>query len=587
MLRIFKHLTKVDVLLIILIVGLVVVQSWLEITIPNLIGTMTNHLGRYGISEGMAPILINGGLMLGAATGSLLAALLSVWLSTRIGAGFAARVRASMFSKVEQFSVLEVNKFSPASLLTRSTNDVQRVQMFFVMGVRLFIRAPVTAIWALILMGFGNWQFLTVIGAALALMVVMVVFLIFFALPKFKKVQSLTDDINRLTRENLSGIRVVRAYNAQNFQEEKFEKANKDMVKNNLLVERAFQIMNPALMLLIGGVSLGAVLITAFLIYGADIYTQYYMVGEMITFSQLGVLVIVSFVMMIIIFSIMPRAVVSGKRILEVLDTPSSVVDGDGVEIKNENLGDIEFNNVSFKYPDAEGYVLKDISFKAKKGETVAFIGSTGSGKSSLINLVPRFYDATDGEILVSGAKIKDYKIDELNKQIGYVSQKGIIFSGTIKDNIAIGEKGEAMTNDEVLSALDTAQASDFVSKLEKGIDAPTAQGGTNLSGGQKQRVSIARALAKKSPILIFDDSFSALDYKTDRLLRDALKQDAKDSTKLIVAQRIGTILDADQILVLDKGSVVGKGTHKELLKTCSVYQEIAYSQLSKEELSA
>jgi len=585
MLRIFKHLTKVDVLLIILIAGLVVVQSWLEITIPDLIGSMTEHLTERGMDFELTTIFYYGGLMLGAAVGSLVAAIISVWLSTKVAAGFAARLRLKIFESVEKFSILEINKFSPASLLTRTTNDVQRVQLFVAMGTRLFIRAPVTAIWALVLMGFGNWQFLTVIGVALFVMVILVTFLILFALPKFRRVQSLTDEINRLTRENLSGIRVVRAYNAQHFQEEKFEKANKDIVKNNLLVERSFQIMMPGLMLIIGGVSLGITLITAFLIYGADVVTQGALVKDMMVFSQLGVIVIMSFVMMIIIFATLPRAVVSGKRILQVLDTPSSVADGIGAEVLEENLGEVEFKNVSFKYPDAEGYVLENINFKAKRGQTVAFIGSTGSGKSSLINLVPRFYDATEGEILVSGASVKDYKLDDLNKQIGYVSQKGVIFKGTIKDNIAIGEMGEGMSDEDILTALNTAQADEFISNLPQGAESPTAQGGTNLSGGQKQRVSIARALAKKPPILIFDDSFSALDYKTDRALRDALKQDAANSTKLVVAQRIGTILDADQIFVLDKGCVVGFGTHKELLKSCDVYKEIAYSQLSKEEL--
>jgi len=587
MLRIFKHLTKKDVILIVLIVGLVVVQSWLEITIPNLIGQMTYSLVNYGADSIIGSILSTGGLMLGAAFGSLIAAIVSVWLSTKIAAGFAARVRGKIFAKVDSFSATEVNKFSPASLITRTTNDVQRVQMFLAMGVRLFVRAPVTAIWALTVMGTRNWEFIIVVAIALFIMVAMVTFLVVMALPKFKKVQALTDDINRLTRENLSGIRVVRAYNAQSFQEEKFEKANSEMVKTNLFVERAFNIMMPGMLMIIGAVSLGITLVAAFLIYGADgnIAMQAELVSNMLEFSQLSVLVIMSFVMMIIIFATMPRAIVSGKRILEVLETELTIVDGAGVEVQDENLGKVEFKNVSFKYPDAEGYVLQDISFSALKGETVAFIGSTGSGKSTLINLVPRFYDVTEGEIFVNGAPVVDYKLNELSKQIGYVSQRGVIFNSTIKENIAFGQVGEDMQDDDIHAAISTAQADDFVSKLDDGINSATAQGGTNLSGGQKQRVSIARALAKKAPILIFDDSFSALDYKTDKALRDALSKEAANTTKLIVAQRIGTILDADQILVLDKGMVVGKGTHKELLASCEVYKEIAYSQLSKEEL--
>ena len=586
MLKILRYLTKKDVLIIAIIALLVVGQVWLEIEIPRLLGEMaqaiTNPLEPLVLSE----IFVTGGIMVALALGSLVAAIISVFLSSKMAAGFARRLREKVFSKVESFSTAEVNNFSPNSLITRTTQDVARVQMIVGVGVRLFVRAPVMAIWALNRIASQNWYYLALMGGAFTVMAILVVFIIMIALPRFRKVQKLLDNINRLTRENLSGIRVVRAYNAENFQTEKFEEANSEMTKEQLFVERSFQIIHPGMALIISGLTVGITLITAFLISGTyEATVQDLLFADMLMFNQYAMMAIMAFVLLIFVFANLPRAVVSAKRILEVLDTQSSIVDGDGVMPIESDIGKVEFRGVSFKYPDAEQNILEDISFTANPGETVAFIGSTGSGKSSLINLAPRFYDATIGEIFISGQNIKDYKLADLNRQIGFVSQKGIIFSGTIKDNIALGEMEDSLSEAEVLEAVEVAQASDFILAKESGLDSHTAQGGTNLSGGQKQRVSIARALAKKPNILIFDDSFSALDYKTDRALRDSLKTEFKGVTQLIVAQRIGTIRDADKIMVLDKGKAVGYGSHSELMATCEIYKEIAFSQLSEEEL--
>jgi len=571
------------------ITALMVVQAWLEIEIPRLMGEMTQTITAptaYGIA--MGDIWRTGGFMLLAAVGSLTCAILAVWLSTRMSARFAAGLRSEIFNRVEQFSATEINRFSIPGLITRTTNDVTRVQMFLGIGARLIIRAPVMAIWAFTRISMQNWRFVAVVGIAIVVMMLVVLSIVVFVIPKNKKIQELTDDLNRHTRESLMGIRVVRAYNAQSYQEQKFEASNSEMQKTQTFVERLMQLLTPGMLLIVSGLTLSITLITATLIrYVTDVAVQSEMVADMLTFSQYAIIAIMSFVMLVIVFTLLPRAAVSSKRILEVLDTPSSVVDGEGIDKRNEKQsGCVEFKNVSFSYDDSEENVLENISFKVNKGETIAFIGSTGSGKSTLINLIPRFYDATEGQILIGGEHIQDYKLDALNNLIGYVSQKGIIFSGTIRDNIALGEKGEKMTDADIHAAVSIAQASEVVASKEGGLDARTAQGGSNFSGGQKQRLSIARALAKKPEILIFDDSFSALDFKTDRSLRDALATHTQGVTKLIVAQRIGSIADADHIMVLDKGRVVGFGKHRELLQTCGVYVQIARSQLSKEELA-
>jgi len=584
--------------MIVVIVALVVAQVWLEIEIPRHMGAITQSITSANENLSAGAILASGGIMVALAAGSLAAALISVYLSSTMAANFAARLRAVMFSKVESFSQKEVNQFSPASLITRTTTDVSRVQMLVGMGVRLFVRAPVMAIWAITRIANQNWYFMALVGVAYFIMITLVVVLVIIAVPRFKRTQQLLDNINRLTKENLSGIRVVRAYNAQNYQAEKFETANSEMTRVQLFVERSMQVMHPGMALVISGLTLGITVITALLIYAAGVDVSYGMpahlygleaqgvlFADMIMFNQYARMAIMAFVLLIFIFANLPRAIVSSKRILEVLNTASSVTDGVGVVAKAENMGTVQFNNVSFKYPDAEEAVIEGISFSANRGEVVAFIGSTGSGKSSLINLVPRFYDATGGEIFISGENIKHYKLADLNRQIGYISQKGVIFKGTIKENIAYGEMGDELSESQILEALEIAQAKDFVMQKDGVLQAETAQGGTNLSGGQKQRISIARALAKKPPILIFDDSFSALDYRTDKLLRAALNKEFATATKLIVAQRIGTIKDADKIIVLEKGRIVGEGKHTHLMQTCKVYKEIALSQLSEEEL--
>jgi ATP-binding cassette subfamily B protein len=479
----------------------------------------------------------------------------------------------------------EVGKFSTASLITRTTNDVMQVQMLIVMGLQAIIKAPVMGVWAVTKISGKSREWMFSTAAAVVLLLIIVVVGVALVLPKFRKLQKMTDELNRVTRENLTGLRVVRAYNAENYQEAKFEKANNDLVKAHLFTGRTMAFMMPSIQLVMNGLTLAIYWVGAYLIENAALTEKIGLFSDMIVFTQYAIQVVMAFMLLVMLFMIVPRASVSAKRILEVLETPLSIEDGTVDDKPGDQRGEVEFRHVSFRYPGAEENVLSDVSFTAHRGETVAFIGSTGSGKSTVVNLVPRFYDATDGEILVDGCNVKDYTQEALRNKIGYVSQKAILFSGTVRENIAFGECGHDLDS-SVIESVYTAQASEFVEKMDGGYDAHIAQGGGNLSGGQKQRLSIARAICRHPEIMIFDDSFSALDYKTDRELRKRLNTDCRDCTKLIVAQRIGTIRDADRIVVLEEGKVVGIGTHDELMKTCDVYQQIAYSQLSKEELA-
>ena len=584
MLKLFRYLSKRDWALFILSVGLVVLQVWLELTMPDYTAEITTLVVSGG--ESVKPILIAGGKMLACAAGSLASAIVVGFFASKISASFACRLRAAIFDKVQSFSMEEINGFSTASLITRSTNDVTQVQMLLLLGMQLMIKAPVMAVWAVIKILGKNWEWSVVVAAAVGLLIVTILIVVVFAVPKFKRIQTLTDNLNNVTRENLTGVRVVRAYNAEEYQERTFNAANTELANTHLFVGRVMAIMNPVMNIIMSGMSLAIYWIGAALIKDVEMLLRPALYGDMTSFMAYGIQVVISFMMLIMIFMILPRSLVSARRLNEVLDLKPSVSDAENPVIPPEEVkGEVEFRNVSFKYPDAEEYVITDISFKANKGDTVAFIGSTGSGKSTLINLVPRFYDATKGEVLVDGVNVKDYKLEDLHRKLGYVPQRGVLFSGTVDSNVNYGYGAEGRTEEDVKRAVAIAQGSDFVEKMEGAYSAAIAQGGTNVSGGQKQRLSIARAVVRDPEIFIFDDSFSALDYKTDRVLRSALDKETGHATRLIVAQRIGTILDADKILVLDEGKVVGQGTHKELMENCEVYRQIAYSQLSKEEL--
>ena len=556
-------------------------QVWLELKMPDYMSKVTILVQTEGSK--MSDILINGGYMLLCAFGSLVGAVIVGYLIAILSAGFSKKLRGKLFRKVEEMSMSDVKDFSTNSLITRTTNDITHVEMFVGFGLQLLIKAPVTAVWAITKILNKSWEWSMVTAVAVVILLVVIGILTIIVLPKFKIVQKLTDKLNEVTRENLTGIRVVRAFNAENYQEKKFKNVNDDLTNLQLFNQKSMSIMSPVMYLIMYMLTLIIYFIGAYLIKDAMMADKIALFGDMVVFSSYAMQIIMSFLMLAMIFMILPRAEVSASRINEVLDTDISVKDGN-VETKKE-VGTIEFKNVSFKYPDAEEYVLRNISFKANKGDTVAFIGSTGSGKSTLVNLVVRFYDVTEGEILIDGINIKDYKLEYLYKLIGYVPQKAVMFNGTVNSNIAYGEAKEVITDSRIKEAAKVAQADDFVSKMDDGYASHIAQGGTNVSGGQKQRLAIARAIAKNPEIYIFDDSFSALDYKTDAVLRKELKKYMKDATSLIVAQRIGTIMNADKIIVLDNGTSVGVGTHEELLKSCEVYKEIALSQLSKEEL--
>lgn len=587
MLKILKYLTKKDWMFVLCSFLFVVVQVYLDLRLPDYMSEIT-RLVQTSNSE-MREILSAGGYMLLCAFGSLIAAFIVGYFAAQIASNLSWKLRSSVYDKIEGFSMAEINKFSTPSLITRSTNDITQIQNIVAMGLQLIIKAPITAVWAVCKILDKGWQWSGATGGAILVLVLIILVIMIFALPRFKKIQKLTDRLNLVTRENLTGIRVVRAYNAENYQNSKFENVNEEITKNNLVINRVMSILQPGMMFVLNGLTLAIYWIGAYLINDANIMDKMNLFSDMIVFSSYSMQVIMAFMMLTMIFIMMPRASVSAKRILEVLNTKESIVDGDGKFEKTSKIGEIEFKNVSFKYPDSEGsdYVLRDINFTAKIGETVAIIGSTGSGKTSLINLIPRFYDVTEGEVLVNGVNVKKYKQKELNNLLGYVHQKAVLFSGNITSNVAYGNNGKENYSElDVKRAVKIAQGTEFVENMENTYNASISQGGSNVSGGQKQRLSIARAICRKPEIYIFDDSFSALDYKTDRKLRSVLKHEISNATNLIVAQRIGTIIDADKIIVLDEGQIAGMGTHHELMKKCRVYQEIAYSQLSKEELA-
>ena len=584
MLKLLRKFTPKEWALSAVAFVLILIQVWLTLTMPDYMSEITMLVQTEG--SAMSDILAAGGMMLLCALGTLLASVATAVCAARISSNFSANLRDDLFDKVQSFSMEEIGRFSTASLITRSTNDVMQVQMLIVMGLEVLLRAPVMAVWAIGKIAGRNWQWTTTTAIAVVVLLCVVGTCILFAMPKFKKMQVLTDNLNRVTRENLTGLQVIRAYNAEGYQEAKFEKANDDLKRTQLFANRVMCFLTPGIQLVMSGLTLAVYWIGAFLIQEAAMGDKLTLFSEMIVFSQYAMQVVMSFMMLVMIFILLPRASVAAKRINEVLDTEPAIEDGDG-NIREQGSGEIEFRNVSFRYPDAEHPVLENITFTAHKGETVAFIGATGCGKSTVINLIPRFYDATEGEVLVDGVNVKEYRQKQLRDKIGYVSQKATLFSGTIASNVAFGDNGRGeFTEEDVKDAVRTAQAEEFVSKLEGTYDVYVAQGGGNLSGGQRQRISIARAVCRKPEILIFDDSFSALDYKTDRILRNALAHECRDATRLIVAQRIGTIRDADKIIVLEDGKIAGMGTHEELMEQCEVYRQIAYSQLSKEELA-
>ena len=584
MLKLLKDFTKKDYLIIFIIILLIIFQVWLDLRLPDYMSQITVLVQSEGSQ--MSEILEQGGYMLFCAGGSLVSAIIVGYLASLLSASFSRTLMKKLFEKVENFGMEEINKFSTSSLITRTTNDVTNIQMFISMGLQMLIKAPITAVWAVLKILNKSWQWSAVTGVAVLFLLVTVSILMFLVLPRFKRVQSLIDNINGLTRENLTGLRVVRAFNAEEYQQDKFEVGNKELTGTQLFNQRAMALMSPVMYLIMNLVTLAIYVVGSHLIDATGMADKITLFGNMVVFSSYAMQVIASFLMLAVIFIMYPRASVSADRIAEVLDSRAHIKDGNINTDTTDKKGEIEFKNVSFKYPDGDEYVLKNISFTAKKGETVAIIGSTGSGKTTLINLIPRFYDVTEGEVLVDGVNVKNYSQNFLHNKLGYVPQRAVMFSGSVNYNVSYGDNGKGeIPEEKIKKAISIAQATDFVEKMPEKYESHIAQGGTNISGGQKQRLAIARAIARSPEIYIFDDSFSALDYKTDFMLRDELNKYTKDSTNIIVAQRIGTILNADKIIVLENGECVGMGTHKELLENCKVYQEIAYSQLSKEEL--
>ena len=584
MLKLLKYLEKKDWVLMLVIVVLVVTQVWLELKLPDYMSEITSLVQTEGSQ--MSEILKNGGYMLLCAFGSLVAAVFTGYLTARLSSKHSLVVRKKLFNKVENLAIQEVKGFSTSSLITRTTNDITQVQMLMSMGLQLLLKAPITAVWAITKILNKGWQWSVATAVAVGVLLTVIGIIIAIVLPRFKRVQKLTDKLNSVTRENLTGIRVVRAFNAEDYQENKFKEANDNLTNQQLFNQKTFAFLQPVMYLVMYGLTLSIYFIGAFLIRDAGMADKIGIFSNMVVFSSYAMQVIMAFLMLAMIFMMLPRAQVSANRINEVLDTDITIKDGNLDKDVTYERGTVEFKNVSFKYPDAEEYLLKNISFKANKGETVAFIGLTGSGKSTLINLVPRFYDATEGEVLVDGVNVKEYKQEFLHNKLGYVPQKAVMFDGTVKSNVSYGDNGKGEKSEEkIKEAIRVAQATEFVEKMDDKYDSYVASGGTNLSGGQKQRLAIARAIARDPEIYIFDDSFSALDYKTDSVLRKELKKYTKDATSLIVAQRIGTIMNADKIIVLNDGEAVGIGTHKELLENCEVYRQIALSQLSEKEL--
>lgn len=584
MIKIFKYLNRKDWIFVVCSLAFIAAQVWLELKMPDYMAEITTLVQTEG-SE-MGEILSAGGFMLLCALGSLVSAFIVGYFVAKIATGLAMRLREGVYDKTMSFSMEEINRFSTASLINRSTNDITQIQMFVALGLQALIKAPIMAVWAIVKISGKGLEWTGATGIAVAVVIVLIGIIIGLALPKFKRIQTLTDNLNRVARENLTGIRVVRAYNAEEFQEERFEEANGELTSTNLFANRVISILQPGMTLIMSGLDLAIYWIGIYLINAAGMADKLDLFSNMVVFTSYATQVIMAFMLLSITFIILPRASVSARRINEVLETKEAITDGTVTDSQLFKQSEVEFRNVSFRYPDAEDYVLRDISFTAHKGETVAFIGSTGSGKSTLINLIPRFYDVTEGEVLIDGVNVKDYTQEALHNKLGYVPQKSVLFSGTVSSNITFGENGKAPADRDLIErSASVAQAEEFVSKMTGTYDAAISQGGTNISGGQKQRLAIARAICRRPEIFVFDDSFSALDYKTDRVLRKALKKETGGTTSLIVAQRIGTVMDADKIIVLDEGKVVGQGTHGELLKTCPVYLEIAESQLSKEEI--
>lgn len=607
MLKLFKRFSSREWIMTVICIMLVSVQVFLDLKLPDYMTEITKLVQTPG--SAMGDVWLAGGKMLLCALGSLASSIVVGYLAARIAAGFSKKLRLSIFNKVQSFSLGEINLFSTPSLITRSTNDITQVQMLIAMGLQIMIKAPILAVWAIIKIAGKGWQWTSATAVAIGFLLIMVTIVVTLALPRFRKIQTLTDSLNRISRENLTGLRVVRAYNAEDYQQKKFSVANLNLTNNNLFTTRVMAIIMPCMTIIMNGLTLSVYWIGASLIDAAGMMDKITLFSNMVVFTSYAMQVVMAFMMMTMIFIMFPRVSVSAKRINEVLGTDVKVKDGPGVEelpeieaeagvdgsleieaevdVPLKIEGEVEFRNVSFKYPLAEDYVIRDVSFTANKGETVAFIGSTGCGKSTLINLIPRFYDATDGEVLVDGIDVRQYTQKQLRSKLGYIPQRSVLFTGTVAENVAFGDSGKGEYSPEaVRNAVRIAQSSDFVEQMPEAYDAPISQGGTNVSGGQKQRLCIARAVCRNPEIFIFDDSFSALDYKTDKNLRTAIKSELADATCLIVAQRIGTIRDADKIVVLEQGEVVGIGTHTELMKSCEVYREIALSQLSEEELT-
>ena len=582
MIKLFKNLEKKDIIMIIFVFALIVFQVWLDLKLPDYMSQITTLIQKDGST--MQDILTQGMYMIFCSLGSLISAVIVGYLTATISSNFSMNLRKKIFNKVMLFSTAEIKKFQTSSLITRTTNDVTQMEMLIAFGMQMLIKAPIMAIWAITKILNKSLELSILTGICVIVLLITIFIIMFNVLPRFKIIQKLVDKINGLTRENLTGVRVIRAFNAEEYQKDKFKETNENLTNNQLFTQKAFSFMNPMMNLVMHSLSLGIYFIGAILIENAGMYDKIQTFSNIVVFTSYGMQVIMSFLMLAMIFMIIPRAQISANRINEILDEKLSIIEGNYNE-KAKIDGEVEFKDVSFKYPDADEYLIKNISFKVKKGETIAFIGSTGSGKSTLINLVPRFYDATDGKVLVDGVDVRDYKLSDLHDKIGYISQKPFMFDASIKDNIKYGKSSKKITDKKVKEAIKIAQAEEFVSRLEDGIDSHIARGGTNISGGQKQRLSIARAIAKDPEIYIFDDSFSALDFKTDLKLRQELKKYTKDAIVMIVAQRIGTIMNSDKIVVLEDGNCVGIGTHKQLLENCDVYKEIALSQLSKEEL--
>lgn len=583
MIKIFKNLEKKDFLIILFVAILVIFSVFLDLRMPEYMSDITRLVQTDNST--MSEILKAGSFMLLCAVSSLICTVVVGYFTSLLSARFSKNIRQRIFEKTVSFGVSEIKKFSTASLITRTTNDVTQIEMLLAMGLQLLIKAPIMAVWALLKIVGKSGELSMVTAIGVVIIVCTNLLIIKIVSPRFAKIQKLTDKINGVARENITGIRVIHAFNAEKFEEDRFEKVNSELTGIHLKITKTFALMDPIMNFVMHFQHLGIYIVGAYLIVNSGMVQKINIFSDMVVFSSYGMQVIISFLMLTMIFMFLPRAKVSAERINEVLESDISVISGDFTG-KTKETGTVEFKNVSFKYPDADEYLLKDISFKVKKGEVVAFIGSTGSGKSTLINLVPRLYDATDGEVLVDGKNVREYDLHELNNRIGYVPQKAVMFTGTVEENIAYGNNGKKkITLKDVKKAIDVAQGTDFVLKMDEQYKSHIARGGTNVSGGQKQRLSIARAIARNPEIYIFDDSFSALDYQTDAKLRSELKKYTKDATSLIVAQRIGTIMNADKIIVLDKGECVGIGTHKELLKSCKIYKEIALSQLSEEEL--